>query len=414
MKTNESAEVVRDIAISKERKEEARFKSTFFTRNRKMPFTELLYFLLNPAKECLQIKLNRFFKATGKSVMRMSQQALSAARSYFDHSPFEKMARKHVELEYSGKYHLPVWNGYHVFAIDGSTAMLPNSPELKREFGVSRNASGVTQACAGISVLCDVMHGWITDASITQYPQNERDSAKAHIQFLEREMVHLDRKIVLFDRGYASHNILEYLEEKKINYLMRCQKNSFAAAESAPMGDSSAILKNGLKVRVYKFVVSSGEVETLITDLFDLPESELPGLYFLRWGVEGKYDVLKNKLELENFSGYTRNSVLQDFWVSITLSIIVAIAKQEADEKIQQRTAGKNNKHRQNPNVSQLVGSLKDEFVLACRLPTDSMRIAAIERVINEISLAVSHARPDRPPHSRSSSLKKKQSRLRR
>jgi hypothetical protein len=190
---------------------------------------------------------------------------------------------------------------------------------------------------------------------------------------------------------------------------MRCQKSTFSAVEHAPMGDSTCVLKNGRKVRVYKFTLDSGEVETLITDLFDLPANELPGLYFVRWGVEGKYDVLKNKVELENFSGYSKNSVLQDFWVSITLSIIVEIAKQEADEKIQNRTAGKNNKHRQIPNVSQLVGSLKDEFILACRLPNALLRNAAIDRVINEISLAVSTVRSDRPPRKRSSVAKKKQ-----
>jgi hypothetical protein len=153
----------------------------------------------------------------------------------------------------------------------------------------------------------------------------------------------------------------------------------------------------------------SGEEETLITNLFEIPAEELPRLYFLRWGVEGKYDVLKNKLELENFSGCTKNAILQDFWVAITLSIIAVIAKKEADEKIQQRTDGKNNKHKQIPNVSQLVGSLKDEFVLACRLPSNALRRIAIDRIINEISLAVTTVRHDRPARKRKSAAKKKQ-----
>lgn len=410
MKTKESAGVVRDIAESKKTKESARLKPTYFTRNRTMTFTDLIYFLLNPAKACLQTRLNRFLKMIGKTTMRMSQQALSAARSRFDHSPFEKMARKHVQLEYSGKYQLPTWNGYHIFGIDGSSVILPSSAELKTEFGVSGNASEVKQACAGISILCDVLHGWIIDASINKYPQNERETAKAHVDFLEKELARIDKKIVLCDRGYPSHDFLSYLHERRIHYVMRRQKSTFSAVENAPAGDSVCVLKNGLKVRVYKFVLSSGEEETLITDLFDLPAGELPGLYFLRWSVEGKYDVLKNKLELENFSGYTANSVLQDFWVSVTLSIIVEIAKQEADEKIQQKTADKNNKYKQIPNVSQLVGSLKDEFVLACRLPSDSLRSAAIDAVIREISLAVSTIRPDRPSRKRSASPKKKQS----
>ena len=197
--------------------------------------------------------------------------------------------------------------------------------------------------------------------------------------------------------------------KKKINYLMRCQKSWLREVSGTPMGDSIVRLRNGQVIRVYKFLLSSGEEETLVTDLLDVSADELPSLYFLRWGVEGKYDVLKNKLELENFSGCTKNAILQDFWVSIMLSIVVAIAKKEADEKILERTNGKNNTRKQIPNVSQLIGSLKDDFVLACRFPSDLMREIAINSIIHEISLAVSTVRPDRPKRTRKTQTKKKQ-----
>jgi len=387
MKTILSTEIIKEVAVSNETKETARFKPCYFTRSRTMPFSEVLYFFLNPAKECLQTRLNRYFKMTGKSEMRMSQQAISAARSRFDHSPFEKMARRHVEVEYSGEYPLSTWKGYHVFGIDGSTAILPNSQELKQAFGVSKNGSEIQQASAGISILYDILHDWIIDASINSHPQDERESAKEHIRFLEADMSRLDKKLILLDRGYPSLDMIEFLDSKSMNYVMRCQKSWLSEVENSPMGDSVCVLKNGQKVRVYKFVLSSGDQETLITNLFEVSADELPDLYFLRWGVEGKYDVLKNKIELENFSGCTKNAILQDFWVSITLSIIVTIAKKEADEKIQQKTVGKNNKRKQIPNVSQLIGSLKDEFVLSCRLPSIALREIANDKINRKINV---------------------------
>jgi hypothetical protein len=57
METIESTEMIKDIVTSERTKETARFKKSYFTRNRKMPFAELVYFMLNPAKECTQIKL---------------------------------------------------------------------------------------------------------------------------------------------------------------------------------------------------------------------------------------------------------------------------------------------------------------------------------------------------------------------
>ena len=52
--------------------------------------------------------------------------------------------------------------------------------------------------------------------------------------------------------------------------------------------------------------------------------------------VEVKYDIVKNKLELPNFSGFTKNILMQDFWISMYLANMAAIAKAEADLKIQE------------------------------------------------------------------------------
>jgi hypothetical protein len=69
---------------------------------------------------------------------------------------------------------------------------------------------------------------------------------------------------------------------------------------------------------------------------------------------------VKNKLELENFSGRTENSVLQDFWACMHLSNIATIAKSEANELVQEQRAGQDNKYVYSPNVNLLIGPLKD------------------------------------------------------
>jgi len=73
-----------------------------------------------------------------------------------------------------------------------------------------------------------------------------------------------------------------------------------------------------------------------------------------------KFYTVKNKLELENFSGRTENSVLQDFWACMHLSNIATIAKSEANELVQEQRAGQDNKYVYSPNVNLLIGPLKD------------------------------------------------------
>ena len=52
------------------------------------------------------------------------------------------------------------------------------------------------------------------------------------------------------------------------------------------MGSGIVTLEGRIRVRVVKFTLSSGQTETLISDLFDMEESLFQELYFLRWSVE--------------------------------------------------------------------------------------------------------------------------------
>jgi hypothetical protein len=42
----------------------------------------------------------------------MSQQALSKARSHFDHSPFELIFRDLVQQRYCGEHEIHLWHDY--------------------------------------------------------------------------------------------------------------------------------------------------------------------------------------------------------------------------------------------------------------------------------------------------------------
>ncbi|MBQ1856031.1 MAG: type II secretion system F family protein, partial [Anaerovibrio sp.] len=58
----------------------------------------------------------------------------------------------------------------------------------------------------------------------------------------------------------------------------------------------------------------------------ELNESEFKELYFKRWRIEVEYDVVKNKLELPCFGGFSENVIMQDFWITMYLANMVAQA----------------------------------------------------------------------------------------
>lgn len=372
----------------------ARLRAHAFTRIREMSFPDALSFMLDMRKTTLQTRLNLYFGHV-KGGDPISQQAFSKLRMNFDHSPFETMLRETVKEEYSGQYELPLWYGYHVLAIDGSSLQLPRVDELREEYGV-RGRGGMCP-CAGISVLYDVLHGWAIDPAIAGAGMNEREECKKHIQFLCRALPKIaEMSIILIDRGYPSLDLLSYLQQSGLKFLARCNSQFLSEINNAPIGDSIVMLKNGVSVRVVKFELPSGEVETLVSNLFDLPESLFPELYSLRWGVETAYFKLKRELCVEKFSGKTANSIRQDFWASMVLLNSVSVVQKEADAAVQERQASKSVKHPTRARTSGLIITLRDRFIFAVLSGNPMFTAQEMKHIIETMAREVSPIRPGR------------------
>lgn len=392
MKLFELFHRTKTVAESDETKQQARLKSCYFTRERKMSFSSLVYYILQPGKESTQLGLNRFFRMLGVKT-QMTQQAFSKARSHFSHLPFETMVRVTTQAQYSEECELKKWHGKNLFAIDGTTLALPDKANLRETFGGSGRKRD--SATANVSILYDMENDWIADAEISPYPTSEKKNAENHINRLA-ELGIGNESVVIFDRGYPSAKLIEQLQAHGIGFLMRCRRKFNVVIDETHSNDFTLHFRGTIPLRVVRVMLPSGEIEVLASNLFDVPYEDFLTLYFRRWPIETKYDILKNKLELGNFSGYAPNAILQDFWACIHLANIVATAKAEADELVQARQGSAQNTYRYAPNTAQLVGSLKDHFIDVCLLPRKKQRDAALDRMRDEISRAVSPIRPGR------------------
>ncbi len=114
------------------------------------------------------------------------------------------------------------------------------------------------------------------------------------------------------------------------------------------------------------------------------------------WGIETKFDELKNRLEIQNFSGETVIAIEQDFYASIYLSNMAALAKGDANETITERNKDKNPKYDYKVNTNILVGKLKDRLILMLLEPNPVKRTALYRKVMEEISANVIPIRPGR------------------
>lgn len=375
-----SASIIRAVSTLNE----SRFKPQYFTRKRILPFEDLLRYLLSMHKTSNQSALNKFLE---RRDITMSQQALSKARSKFDHSPFLKLFNGVRNAFYSEEY-LPTLRKFHdkfLVAIDGSDTPLPNLPALLEKFGgTGAKASSPT---ARMSIAYDVLNDFIIDAAFSPLTVSERDHAKNHIENVGK-IIDLKDTVFIMDRGYSSQELIELLS-KKSYYLFRLRSKFSTEIDALPIGSHIITMYDDMKVRIVKFTLPSGEVETLMSNLFDLNESEFKELYFRRWRIEVKYDVVKNKLELPCFGGFSENVIMQDFWISMYLANMAAIAKNEADAKIKEVREGKKNKHEYQANVNTLIGSLRDKLADAVFSRNPAHRQKKLERIMTEIQKSV-------------------------
>jgi hypothetical protein len=369
-----------------------------FTRKRKMGFKQLIYFMLSMIKESSQTALERYFEKTDKSVS-MSQQAFSLARQKIKWEAFREMFDLTVTTYYSND-EIERWNGMRIHAVDGSKLALPNDPPLREHFGTS--GTGSTSPTAQGSVLYDILNDVVIDARIEPIAGGEQALALKHIHHLAglRSFVEW-RELVIFDRGYPSFSLIQTLLSLKIHYLIRVRAKFSTAIDALDRGDHVIELEQSgvrLPVRVIKFWLSSGEIETLITDVMDKKYGRrtFKSLYFKRWPVETKYDEVKKKLEIENFSGRLVDNIRQDFFATMTLANVAADLFQEAQAELDSEQEEKENKYWYQINVNHEIGVLKDRLIQTLLEDDDKKRGKMFDEIVSRLKVKPVPLRPGR------------------
>jgi len=373
----------------------ARKNPTDFTRDRKMPLEVLILYMITSLKGSTASSLRRFFINIG-IVMTMRQQSLSDARAKVSVEAVEHLYN--ITASAMTEECKNNWHGYRIYAIDGTKVALPTDKKLLKNYGgLGKNGTAPT---AQGSILYDVLNDIIADAAIATLSTDERTLAKRHFNIC----VTLDpdgKKLIIFDRGYASFELIEMLEEMGIHYVFRVKRAFNKDVDAQSKSDGYVFLKKGEKcihVRVVKFMLDSGEEEMLLTNITDkrLGKNAFKKLYFMRWPVEIKYDIVKNKLQLENFNTRTVEGIQQDFYATMLLSNFAASAAIDAQVEIEAERNDKDNKYQYKANMNELIGILKDRLVLAFIHNSPDVQADIIESILEEIRGNVIPIKPNR------------------
>lgn len=242
-----------------------------------------------------------------------------------------------------------------MLSVDGSITEVPNTDKTREYFGYYNNQSERKLARAMVSVIYDIENDLILESYICNWKTAERDAAKELIISLEKKGFQND--LIVFDRGYPSKDFISFLDKKGLKYLIRIKRDNFATKfDKSNKKDQTIRVEyrgENLHIRVINVTLETGEVEKLITNVHDecLTSEDFKEIYFKRWGVEVKYNQLKGRYELENFSGSNPIAIMQDFYSAIYLSNMITLAKNEANERVSIQKTGLKYEYKVNMNI---------------------------------------------------------------
>jgi len=342
-----------------------------FTRDRKLTAERIVSMIIVPAKQSLQKRLKDFgVKFMGGEIA--TKQAFSKQRQFVNPEFIREFYDENVEeLVINGG--LETFKGFHLTGVDGFRIACENTPELIAEFGCSGSKKDACTALA--SAAYDLIERVSFDCQIGSYSLSERELLNRHLDRLE--MFKEEKFLIVGDRGYPSYDLIETLIDRGFSFLLRLSEGWSNVISWLDDADDKE-LQYDHKGKTYKFRVLKIELEDkfeyLITDLdaATLSLDEAKHIYALRWEIETFYGVLKTELELENFSGKTKNAVLQEFYATLTIANICQCFINDADYEIAAMDRYKTIKHERQANRRQCIGEIVPVF-LECVF-TDSER----------------------------------------
>jgi hypothetical protein len=391
-------------------------KNTHFTRTRKMPLHDLLLSILYRHGTTLSMELRRFAELI-ESKDQISKPGYLKQRMKLNPAAIKMLCDHHSESLYRDEEMLNL-NGYLLLAADGSNINIPTTDETLDRYGTSSKKGAKRQSALGLSCLYDLLNKVVLDATINRVKFSEREQAEAHIASVSR-IIGDRNTIITLDRNYPGANLfIKWIDDNQ-KFVMRLKKTDYKREREAMRSDDENIevvldkvrlnpyrgtemwerlnAKGSFRLRIVNIRRDNQDDVVLATNLdpMEFDTSDIAHIYSMRWGIETAFDMLKNNLQIENFTGTKPTLIEQDIFASIYLCNLVQ--DMIADAETVNASLGKApGKYPMSINKTYAVGVLKEDLIKAIIETDIDKRTEIFNNMVEEIKNHVLPVRPDR------------------
>ena len=231
--------------------------------------------------------------------------------------------------------------------------------------------------------------------------------ALAHRELLQ------ENDFVLIDRGYPAFWFFAWLLSTPAQFCARVSLDSWSEVKRfyrsgkseqmvtlPPTGEArKKCLDYGLPitpicVRLLRISLEGADDQVLMTSLLDTeayPLEWFQDVYHFRWGIEENFKPMKSRIEMENFSGKSVESVYQDFHAKVFRMNFAAVLIHPVQDQVDQDANGKPYKYQ--VNLTFAVSSLKPVIV---RLLSPARPLRLVRKLLSLFAQTLEPVRPGR------------------
>ena len=311
-----------------------------FTRDSKFSFKDYVTFFCVNKGTSNQADLEDFIEDDFiNNLETITRQALSKQRVFINPLVFKEISKEYLRLiGYNRNNHFfKEYKGFRLYGGDGSDFEIPDFEEVRRDFGIKDTPKYRKPAMAKFSSIMDLLNGFILDGIIGNYKQAELPLMHQNLDNIQ-DLIIPEKSIFIFDRGYNAMELYAHIMSINSYFIVRLKDKSYIDERYTIKENDSEIKIKLTKDRIKKFhnpslkeeygkeehlnlriltiELDNGKTETLLTNIFnkEFQIEDFKELYNLRWGIETNYNTMKNRLNIENYSGKKRITIEQDIY----------------------------------------------------------------------------------------------------
>lgn len=397
-------------------------KTNTLVRRRKMPIEDLVYSMINRKGLTLKLELRNYMKITHPGV-EISKPGYLKQRMKLNPEAFKVLYQSHNKNFYQDAEVEPyTYKGYLVLAADGSDINIPTTAETVEKYGSASVRGGKPCAQIGLGCIYDVLNRFILDSSINKVKFDEMRVAQEQLSNIKDTIGDRYPYMVIMDRGYPSTPAFLKFIDDGIYFVARLKTSDYKAEQKALKSNDEDVEIALTKARRRNYIGKKEESIMMSRDFFSLrmvkvnfdndtseilatnlpretfPEECFAEIYHMRWGIETAYEVLKDRLKIENFTGIKPTLIEQDInstiYVSNLAEDIICDIEEEDKEHL------KNDyKHTMQINRNLSIGLLKSDLIYILIETDENRKSELLQALYDEIRVNVVPIRSDRHYH---------------